>query len=41
MVMLKEGETNQYQNKFQQLKWREKGKQQDHVKDGEMTLKGI
>jgi hypothetical protein len=39
--MLKECKTNECQNKLQQLKWKEQGKEEDHVKDRGTGLKII
>ena len=39
--MLKEWKTEDSRNKVQQLQWKKQGKEQDHVKDGGTSFKGI
>jgi len=41
MVTLKERKTKACQKKLQQLQWKEQAKEEDHVKDGEISLKRI
>jgi len=39
MVIWKECKTKECQKKLQQLPWKEKEKEEDHVKDGETRLR--
>jgi hypothetical protein len=41
MVMLKEYNTKECQNKLQELEWKEQRKEEDHVKGGVRRLKRI
>jgi hypothetical protein len=41
MVIFIEFRTKEWRNKLQQLKWKEEGKEEDHLKYGKSRLKRV